>query len=58
MPLLATEADYNVPYLYYLRGEYARARTLPCDPGSFAGALATRTTRACAISISRKCTWN
>src|SRR5207237_540836 len=25
MPLLASEADYNVAYLYYLRGEYACA---------------------------------
>src|SRR5579871_1474296 len=25
MPLLAAEADYNIAYLYYLRGEYTRA---------------------------------
>ena len=28
MPLLASEADYNVAYLYYLRGEYTRATEL------------------------------
>ncbi len=25
MPLLVAEADYNIAYLYYLRGEYTRA---------------------------------
>jgi len=25
MPLLVTQADYNIAYLYYLRGEYSRA---------------------------------
>src|SRR5437899_11768046 len=25
MPLLAAQADYNIAYLYYLRGEYTRA---------------------------------
>jgi len=25
MPLLVTQADYNIAYLYYLRGEYGRA---------------------------------
>src|SRR5262249_35081107 len=25
MPLLAAQADYNIAYLYYLRGEYGRA---------------------------------
>jgi len=25
MPLLVTQADYNIAYLYYLRGEYSKA---------------------------------
>src|SRR5262249_56736317 len=25
MPLLVTQADYNIAYLYYLRGEYSQA---------------------------------
>jgi len=25
MPLLVTQADYNIAYLYYLRGSYSRA---------------------------------
>src|SRR5947209_20451591 len=25
MPLLVAQADYNIAYLYYLRGEYSRA---------------------------------
>ena len=28
MPLLVLQADYNIAYLYYLRGEYARALEL------------------------------
>src|SRR6185436_9116494 len=28
MPLLAAQADYNIAYLYYLRGEYTRALDL------------------------------
>ena len=28
MPLLVTQADYNIAYLYYLRGEYSRAITM------------------------------
>ena len=28
MPLLVVQADYNIAYLYYLRGEYARALEL------------------------------
>jgi len=40
MPLLVVQADYNVAYLHYLRGEYTRAlelyraaRTLRADGG-------------------------
>ena len=28
MPLLVVQADYNIAYLYYLRGEYTRALEL------------------------------
>ena len=28
MPLLVAQADYNIAYLYYLRGEYTRALEL------------------------------
>ena len=35
IPLLAAQADYNIAYLYYLRGEYARAITLYRDSRTF-----------------------
>jgi tetratricopeptide (TPR) repeat protein len=46
MPLLRDQADYNIAYLYYLRGEYSRAIEM---------LYATR--RACEVSGDASATW-
>jgi tetratricopeptide (TPR) repeat protein len=51
MPLLVAHADYNIAYLYYLRGEYARAIALR---GNTATRWGTPITRGCATWTSRK----
>lgn len=39
MPLLAAQADYNIAYLYYLRGEYAKAIGLYRDSRAYCSSV-------------------
>ena len=58
MPLLVAVADYNIAYLYYLRGEYTRSIELYRRRARIAARSATPTARRCATWTSRRCTWS
>ena len=55
LPLLVAVADYNIAYLYYLRGEYTRASSSTARRASTAACSATPIARRSAISTSPKC---
>ena len=58
MPLLVAVADYNIAYLYYLRGEYTRSIELYRAAREDCRGWATPTARRCAISTSPRCMWS
>jgi len=58
MPLLVAQADYNIAYLYYLRGEYSRAIEALYAARAPAKPPAMLIILRCAIWISPTSTWN
>jgi CHAT domain-containing protein len=53
MPILVAYADYNIAYLYYLRGEYGRAIQMLCDASASAAKAAdTYQSALCNLDLS------
>ena len=58
MPALVVQADYNVAYLYYLRGEYSRALESLRATREAAAKAGGGSTAPCAAWINRRSTSN